>query len=103
MDPQNFSPMSLVQFSVAWSENFFAKDLTDRKSEPEVATTGRFESRVGALEDYVSAWNERFDSRGSGALGLRKSKMATVAPPEVEIRSTSGRRNMEEMVEEQVQ
>ena len=55
MDSQNFSPMSLVQFSVALDENFFAKTLTDRKSEPEVATTGRFEPRVGAPEDYVSA------------------------------------------------
>jgi hypothetical protein len=29
--------------------------------------------------------------------------MATVAPPEVLFRSTSGRRNMEEIVEDQVQ
>jgi hypothetical protein len=97
-----FSPMSPQVHPVACDEIFGGKTLTPIKSEPEVVTTGRFERHTGAPQVHVSVRWDRSDSKGSGDTGPPKSKMATVAPPEVLFRSTSGRRNMEEMVEDQV-
>ncbi len=45
---------------------------------------------------------QRSNSSGSGDTGLRKSKMAMGAPPEVEFRSTSGWFLTMQMEEEQV-
>ena len=94
--------MSQVECAGSCDEIFVAKTLTPYNSEPEVATTRRFQRLIGALEGTFAVEYQRSDSEGSGDTGPPKSKMATAATPEVEFRSTSGWCQTMQTVEDQV-
>jgi hypothetical protein len=84
MNPENFNPGVTLHYAVAWAQNFGAKTSTSINSIPEKMRTGRFERHTGAYNVHVSVKNECSDFAGFGDTGPPRSKMATLAPKNLE-------------------